>query len=134
MLSTADCRRLLAGSTVGRIAFTDRAMPAIAAVPCRLLDDDTVLLVLPAGSRAAESVHDAVVAFQVDDLEGGWTVHVVGETRRLGARDLAEAAAVGARRGVDVLALAGPDAVLAVLDVDVVEGRTTVPEGRAAAV
>lgn len=58
-------------------------MPAIAAVPYRVVDDEVVLAV-PAGSRLADAMHDAVVAFGVDDLARGWTVTVVGEARRTG--------------------------------------------------
>lgn len=122
-LSPVDCRRLLARATIGRIAFTDRAMPAIAAVPCRLLGPDEVLLAVPAGSRTAQALHDAVVAFQVDDLEGGWTVHVVGETQWLAAGRSSPAASE----------LAGPDTVLCVLRIDVLDGRTSEPAVRAGA-
>ena len=82
-LSPADCWHLLDLARVGRVAFTDRAMPAIAAVPCRLGPDDELVLAVPARSRIAEAVHHAVVAFAVDDLDQGWTVSVVGETRLL---------------------------------------------------
>ena len=82
-LAPAECRRLLGRSGVGRVAFTDRAMPAIAAVPYRVVDDEVVLAV-PTGSRLADAMHDAVVAFGVDDLARGWTVTVVGEARRTG--------------------------------------------------
>lgn len=109
-LSPADCWHLLDLARVGRVAFTDRAMPAIAAVPCRLAADDELLLAVPAGSRIAEAIHLAVVAFGVDDLTEGWSVSVVGETRVLDP---------GTPRppSLDV-----PGTILVALSVDLLEG------------
>ena len=112
-LSPADCWHLLDQARVGRVAFTDRAMPAIAAVACRLGDDGELLLAVPAGSRAADGVHHAIVAFAVDDVTAGWSVSVVGETRVLDGT---------APRPQD-LDVRGT--VLVALTVDLLEGWTT---------
>lgn len=112
-LSPADCWHLLDEARVGRIAFTDRAMPGIAAVACRLGGDDELLLAVPAGSRAAEAVHHAVVAFGVDDLAAGWGVSVVGETRLLDET-------TPRPPGLDV-----DGTVLVALSVELLEGWTT---------
>jgi Pyridoxamine 5'-phosphate oxidase len=121
-LSADDCRRLLAGAVVGRVAFTDRALPAIAAVPCRLGPTGDLLLTVPGGSRLAGAMHDAVVAFQVDDLEQGWTVTVVGEVHDVDP--------VGAPLPADP---GGPDqgSVVVTLSVDVLQGQSTGPVRRA---
>lgn len=120
-LSAEECRRLLAEAVVGRVAFTDRALPAIAAVPCRLTPTGDLLLTVPGGSRLAGAMHDAVVAFQVDDLAQGWTVTVVGEVR-----DVEPAGRAGASQ-------AGPDgdAVVVALSIDVLQGQATGPLRRA---
>ena len=112
-LSPADCWHLLDQARVGRVAFTDRALPAIAAVPCRLGADDELLLAVPARSRVAEGVHHAVVAFAVDDVDQGWSVSVVGETRLLDETTPRPA-------GLDA-----DGTVLVALTVDLLEGWTT---------
>lgn len=88
-------------------------MPAIATVACRLGDDDELLLAVPAGSRIADGMHHAVVAFGVDDLDQGWSVSVVGETRLLDE-------ATPRPPGLDLAGTA-----LVALSVDLLEGWTT---------
>ncbi|MBI4939958.1 MAG: pyridoxamine 5'-phosphate oxidase family protein [Actinobacteria bacterium] len=119
LLSAAECRRLLAEAVVGRVAFTDRALPAIAAVPCRLTPTGDLLLTVPGGSRLAGAMHDAVVAFQVDDLAQGWTVTVVGEVRDV------EPAGTGRAEGPGPAA--DDDAVVVALSIDVLQGQATGP-------
>ena len=111
-LSPADCWHLLDLARIGRIAFTDRAMPAIAAVPCRLGTDDELLLAVPARSRVAEGVNHAIVAFAVDDLDQGWSICVVGQTHLLDD-------AIPRPDGLDL-----DDTVLVALTVDLLEGWT----------
>lgn len=127
-LSAEDCRRLLAEAVVGRVAFTDRALPAIAAVPCRLTPAGDLLLTVPGGSRLAGAMHDAVVAFQVDDLDQGWTVTVVGEVH-----DVEPAPADRTDRTDRTDRSTGPqtgpddDAVVVALSIDVLHGQATGP-------
>lgn len=118
-LSAEDCRRLLAEAVVGRVAFTDRALPAIAAVPCRLAPTGDLLLTVPGGSRLAGAMHDAVVAFQVDDLAQGWTVTVVGEVHDV---EPAQADRAGGAPGAP-----DDDAVVVALSIDVLQGQATGP-------
>ncbi|WP_088281058.1 pyridoxamine 5'-phosphate oxidase family protein [Kineosporia sp. A_224] len=118
-LSAEDCRRLLAEAVVGRVAFTDRALPAIAAVPCRLDPAGDLLLTVPGGSRLAGAMHDAVVAFQVDDLAQGWTVTVVGEVR--------DVEPAGDDRTGGPRPAADDDAVVVALSIDVIQGQATGP-------
>lgn len=85
-LDEAECRRLLARATVGRISFTDGALPVVVPVPFALAEGQ-VLIPAQEGSRLAEALHGAVVAFEVDDFdaatETGWSVTVVGPSRTL---------------------------------------------------
>jgi nitroimidazol reductase NimA-like FMN-containing flavoprotein (pyridoxamine 5'-phosphate oxidase superfamily) len=80
VLSREECLRLLISVTIGRLVFTDRALPAVQPVPFAV-DRDSVVLRVPQGS-AVLAAHDAVVAFEADDVAGdlrrGWTVTVVG--------------------------------------------------------
>ncbi len=79
-LSPRECRDLVAATGFGRVAFTDRAMPAIAAVEVGV-GADGVLLTVPSASRLATALRDSVVALQVDDPQAGWCVTVTGPTR-----------------------------------------------------
>jgi uncharacterized protein len=81
-LDEAECLRLLAGCIVGRVVFTDAAMPAALPVTY-LLDDEEIVFRTGAGSKLAAATRNAVVAFQVDQIDPstrtGWTVLGIGE-------------------------------------------------------
>ena len=81
-LDRADCLRLLAAGVVGRVVFTEAAMPAAHPVTYLLDDEEIVFRTAGGGKLAAATVH-RVVAFQADeiDLEAGtgWSVLGVGE-------------------------------------------------------
>ena len=81
-LDVAECLRLLAGSVIGRVVFSDRALPAAHPVTY-LLDGEEVVFGTTRGSKLAAAVRGAVVAFQVDHIHPetrtGWTVLGVGE-------------------------------------------------------
>jgi hypothetical protein len=86
-LDEAECRRLLATATVGRISFTTGALPAIVPVPFAL-HEGQVLIPAALSSPMVDAVRGAVVAFGVDSFhpgtEAGWSVTVVGPSRVLG--------------------------------------------------
>ena len=81
VLDPVECRRLLGTARVGRLGFTDGALPEILPFPFTL-DDDS--LRIPAGmqTRVVDAVRRAVVAFAVDsydvDERTGWGVTVIG--------------------------------------------------------
>jgi uncharacterized protein len=80
-LSRSECLALLATAGVGRIVYTEHALPAVRPVPFAL---DREEVVFPAGDeRLAAAVEQTVVAFQadeIDDADGtGWSVYGVGE-------------------------------------------------------
>ena len=83
-LSREQCRALLATAPVGRVVFTDRALPAILPVGF-LLDGEDVAIRTARGSRLARAADGAVLAFEVDDvapsLREGWSVVVTGQAR-----------------------------------------------------
>ncbi|MGA4994474.1 pyridoxamine 5'-phosphate oxidase family protein [Nonomuraea bangladeshensis] len=100
VLTDEECLRLLASTPIGRIVFTDRALPAVQPVAF-CLDGDGIVIRTGVGSKLAAATRRAVVAFEVDDydpvLRTGWSVSVVGhadaitdpaETARLAALPL----------------------------------------------
>jgi nitroimidazol reductase NimA-like FMN-containing flavoprotein (pyridoxamine 5'-phosphate oxidase superfamily) len=81
ILSPEQCLDLLGRATVGRVAVTVGALPAIFPVTYALLGDDIVFLT-GEGTKLRAALAGAVVAFQVDhidEVEGsGWSVMAVG--------------------------------------------------------
>ena len=95
-LDEAECLRLLAGCEIGRVVFTDAALPAAQPVTY-LLDDEEIVFRTRGGSKLAAATRNAVVAFQVDQIDPGtrtgWTVLGVGEAYEVTVPDrLAELA------------------------------------------
>ncbi|MCU1613172.1 MAG: pyridoxamine 5-phosphate oxidase-related FMN-binding protein [Frankiales bacterium] len=90
LLDEADCRRLLATAIMGRIAFTEGAMPAIQPVSFALRGED-VLIPTGLGSKMAAGSRGAVLAFEVDDYDlverTGWNVTVIGPSRLISDPD-----------------------------------------------
>lgn len=79
-LDRARCLALLQARPVGRLVFTRQALPEVLPVNYRL--DGGIVFRLASRSAAADACRDAVVAFQVDDIDAdrrlGWSVTVVG--------------------------------------------------------
>jgi nitroimidazol reductase NimA-like FMN-containing flavoprotein (pyridoxamine 5'-phosphate oxidase superfamily) len=79
-LDRKECLRLLATGVIGRIVFTDAAMPA--AHPVNYLLDGEEVLFRTADGRTFAATHRTVVGFQADDLDPethtGWSVLGVG--------------------------------------------------------
>ena len=86
ILDAAECRRLLGSVAIGRIVFTDQALPAVQPVNF-LLYEGAVVFRTGAGSKLAAAARDAVVAFEADDIDReyqrGWSVVVVGHAREV---------------------------------------------------
>lgn len=72
--------RLLQETPIGRVAFTDQTLPAVA--PMNFAVDGDSVIVRTRGSKFLAAVHESVVAFQADhidvDHERGWSVTGVG--------------------------------------------------------
>jgi uncharacterized protein len=83
-LDDVECRALLLGGRVGRLAFTRNALPAIQPFPYRFHNGEVVILTVLDSPYVPRS-WGGVVAFQVDAFDGetpaGWSVTVVGLTR-----------------------------------------------------
>ena len=95
-LSQQECWRRLADGRVGRVAFTERALPAIRPVNYALVGRHIVLRTR--GDGLAAKLDGQVVAFEIDEVDeqagAGWSVVVTG-TARL-PRSPAELARLGA--------------------------------------
>jgi len=80
-LNRRQCLDLLAGPRVGRLVFTEDALPAVQPVNYRVWGDDVVIRVA-GGAKLAAATQNQVVAFEADevdpDLRTGWSVTVVG--------------------------------------------------------
>jgi nitroimidazol reductase NimA-like FMN-containing flavoprotein (pyridoxamine 5'-phosphate oxidase superfamily) len=121
VLSQRECLALLRTEQVGRVVFTERALPAVIPVTFAVLDDAIVLATSP-GSRLARSARGGVLAFEADRLDPvtrtGWSVVVTGMAEFVA--DPAEEARV--RTVLDPWAPGGHNLVLR-LPLTVVTGR-----------
>jgi nitroimidazol reductase NimA-like FMN-containing flavoprotein (pyridoxamine 5'-phosphate oxidase superfamily) len=92
VLVEEDCLNLLAKSSLGRIAVTIGAVPAIFPVNYHLLDGQ-ILFRTGEGTKLHHGSDNAVVAFEVDEVDPvtheGWSVLVVGVAREVKEREMA---------------------------------------------
>lgn len=81
-LERSQCFRLLAVGRIGRVAFTDAAMPAVQPVAYHL-DDEEIIFRTWNGSKLAAATRHAIVGFEVDDFDlqtrTGWSVLGIGQ-------------------------------------------------------
>jgi len=81
VLSEGECWQLLATATVGRLALSVHALPAILPVQY-YLEDGGIAACLGQFDVSEQSGHNAVVAFSVDQIDeenrSGWSVNVIG--------------------------------------------------------
>ena len=84
ILSEEECHRLITATPLGRIVFTDRALPAIQPVNIVIARGE-VIIRTSSGSKLAAAARNAVVAFEVDEFDPaihtGWSVVIVGHAR-----------------------------------------------------
>jgi nitroimidazol reductase NimA-like FMN-containing flavoprotein (pyridoxamine 5'-phosphate oxidase superfamily) len=82
-LDRASCYALLRTVPIGRIVFTESALPAIQPVNF-VLDGEDVIIRTSSGSKLAAATRSAVVAFEADDYADatmtGWSVVIVGRS------------------------------------------------------
>lgn len=85
ILGKDECRLLLYQATIGRIVFTHQALPAIQPVNF-VLHGGNIVVKASRASRLATAAADAIVAFEVDDVDAGartgWSVVAVGPAHR----------------------------------------------------
>ncbi|MFG1930826.1 pyridoxamine 5'-phosphate oxidase family protein [Mycobacterium sp. NPDC048908] len=105
VLNRRQCLDLLQGVRVGRLVFTEDALPAVQPVNFRLWRDDVVIRVAGGGKLTAAAANQ-VVAFEADeldpDLRSGWSVTVVGHAQEItGVDELVEVAGTFVQPWVD---------------------------------
>nr|WP_225954784.1 pyridoxamine 5'-phosphate oxidase family protein [Kibdelosporangium phytohabitans] len=81
-LSAQECFRLLAKIPLGRVVYTDRALPAVLPVTFAL-HEKAVIIRTSAHSRLAVAATGKVVAFEADEyaescVRSGWSVVAIG--------------------------------------------------------
>ena len=85
----------LASQSIGRIAVTSRALPAIIPVNYALTGRTTIVFRTEADGMLARATNDTVVAFEVDELardgRSGWSVLVVGVAHHIEGSTLTRA-------------------------------------------
>ncbi|MBO0873387.1 MAG: pyridoxamine 5'-phosphate oxidase family protein [Pseudonocardia sp.] len=91
-LSREESLRLLAGAALGRVVFTERALPAIRPVN-HLIDKGMIIIRTHLGATVLGSM-GTVVAYEADEIDPrthtGWSVIATGLARRV--RDLDDVA------------------------------------------
>jgi len=92
-LSARECRDLLETAVIGRVVFTDRALPSVLPVAF-IVDRASVVIRTASGSRLARAAQGAVLAFEADEVDqragSAWSVVVTGQAQV--ESDLAELA------------------------------------------
>ena len=90
VLNRRQCLDRLQQVRVGRLVFTEDALPAIQPVNFRIWHDDVVIRVA-GGPKLEAATNHQVVAFEADDLDpdlrSGWSVTVVGTAEPVTAID-----------------------------------------------
>jgi nitroimidazol reductase NimA-like FMN-containing flavoprotein (pyridoxamine 5'-phosphate oxidase superfamily) len=83
-LGEPECRQLLATASVGRIGFTEQALPMITPMHYTVHGDEVILCSV-SPDKVAGAGRSIVVAFEADRYEAatreGWSVTIVGPTR-----------------------------------------------------
>jgi nitroimidazol reductase NimA-like FMN-containing flavoprotein (pyridoxamine 5'-phosphate oxidase superfamily) len=86
-LTDAECWQLLRGVSLGRVVFTQRAMPAIRPVN-HVVEDRKIIIRSHAGAAIVSRTRDgdgSVVCYEADDLDPirhtGWSVIATGMAR-----------------------------------------------------
>jgi len=86
VLDRHECLRLLGTATLGRVGISFGALPNILPVNFRLVGDE-VAFRTTVGTKLDAATCNAVVAFEVDDLDPmyhtGWSVVVLGLAREV---------------------------------------------------
>lgn len=81
VLEPDECMRLMATAPVGRIVFTEQALPAVQPVNF-LVHEGAIVIRTNEGSKLAAAAEGAIVAFEADEIDPathtGWNVTVVG--------------------------------------------------------
>lgn len=121
VLAADECLALLSHHAVGRIGLSVDALPVVLPVNY-LLDNGRILLRTGFGTKLAAALRNAVVCFEVDEIDQehqvGWSVLVTGTARELAGKAAARAATLPLRPW-------SPDVGdhLVTIDIELISGR-----------
>jgi uncharacterized protein len=86
LLGEDECRALLHDASIGRVAVSLGAIPAVFPVNYRM-DGGDICFLTAEGTKLEAAVRGTVVAFEVDEVdernEEGWSVLAVGEAHEV---------------------------------------------------
>lgn len=120
-LTQADCWALLQTAGVGRVSYTEMALPAIRAVPF-VVDGSSVIVAVGLSPLRPDLFEvPTVVAFEAGEWDQcrreGWTVHFIGKAQAVFDHESAEIAAMGLASWID-----GEPAVYVRINAEMVSG------------
>jgi nitroimidazol reductase NimA-like FMN-containing flavoprotein (pyridoxamine 5'-phosphate oxidase superfamily) len=125
ILDRDECLRLLGRATLGRVAVTSAAMPTVLPVNFRLTGGRIVFRT-GAGTKLAAATRNAVVAFEVDDIDPvrqtGWSVVVTGVARPVVDNDV-----LAELDGLFIPRWAGPENQVVEVSLELISGRRIPP-------
>ncbi|GAA1835188.1 pyridoxamine 5'-phosphate oxidase family protein [Actinomadura chokoriensis] len=79
-----ECLGLMDTVSIGRVVFTEQALPAVMPVAF-VIDDGDAVICVPSESNLSAVTRGAIVAFEVDALDAaapaGWAITVIGRAR-----------------------------------------------------
>ncbi|MFJ8042023.1 pyridoxamine 5'-phosphate oxidase family protein [Kitasatospora sp. NPDC096147] len=129
-LGEAECLRLLGTVPIGRVVYTEHALPAVLPVAFTVAPDGGLILGLRAGTTVTRALDGTVAAFQADQLDPvtrtGWSVLVRGRAEVI--RD--ETARRALRRTGPLPWIGGQDPVFVRIAPELVSGRRVHPTDR----
>ncbi|HUK70208.1 MAG TPA: pyridoxamine 5'-phosphate oxidase family protein [Streptosporangiaceae bacterium] len=86
VLTRGECLTLLATVPIGRVVFTENALPAVRPVNF-ILNGDEIVIRTGEGGKLLAALHHSVVAFEVDEVDQfartGWSVTAIGHAREV---------------------------------------------------
>jgi nitroimidazol reductase NimA-like FMN-containing flavoprotein (pyridoxamine 5'-phosphate oxidase superfamily) len=128
LLTEEECRNLLGTESVGRVAVSVGALPAIFPVNYTTVGDD-VMFITGEGLKLRAALENTVVGFEVDSLDPalgyGWSVMLVGVAKEVSP---AEREHLGPIR---ISPWAGGDRThLVRIHPEMISGRRIVPPGQ----
>jgi uncharacterized protein len=122
VLSRGECLRLLVTLPIGRLVFTERALPAVRPVNF-ILNGDEIVVRTGDGGELVAALDQSVVAFEADEVDylarSGWSVTVIGH-----AREVIDPAEIALLRALPLMTWApGPHEHLICVKVELVSGQ-----------
>lgn len=104
-LRQRECWALLRTPEVGRLCYTESAMPVIRAVPFVVDGASVVVALRPSAARPDVFVDATIVAFEAGEWpygqRAGWSVHFVGKAQAVPAHEVADIVDLGLTPWID---------------------------------